>query len=100
MDDDGEKLVQEVIAENPVEEKGEREEWALHFGIGRKEDIHVAAGGLRIPSKPAPTGETNLKQGIVEAHSPYSVPVLAFLAVSLACIGVRWRHIRGKSRTH
>jgi hypothetical protein len=39
-DDDGEALVRELLSEIPVEEKGEREEWASHQGWHRKEDVH------------------------------------------------------------
>ena len=49
-DDDEEKLVQQVLAENPPEDRGERDEWAKHVGWHRKEDSGV--------------GVINLKEGI------------------------------------
>ena len=33
------RLVKEVLAENPPETKGEREEWKLQTGVHRKENI-------------------------------------------------------------
>ncbi|CAB9515645.1 expressed unknown protein [Seminavis robusta] len=45
--DDGELLVQEVIAENPVEERGIREEWAQHVGWHRTEDVHLRGGDVK-----------------------------------------------------
>lgn len=42
-DDDGEALVREVIAENPVPERGIRDEWEGQVGWHRQEDIHNAA---------------------------------------------------------
>lgn len=42
VDDEEEKLiVQQVLAENPPEDRGERDEWANHVGWHRKEDIGV-----------------------------------------------------------
>ena len=38
-DDDGETLVRQVIAENPVEERGVREEWVQQVGWHRKDDV-------------------------------------------------------------
>ena len=38
---DEEELVREVLAENPVEERGVRDEWVDHVGWNRKENIHV-----------------------------------------------------------
>jgi hypothetical protein len=49
IDDDGEALVQQVLAENPVQERGERQEWKHQVGWHRKEDI---IGGLRGAGKP------------------------------------------------
>ena len=39
VDDDGETLVRQVIAENPVEERGVREEWVQQVGWHRKDDV-------------------------------------------------------------
>ena len=52
VDDDEEQLVRQVIAENPVQERGVRDEWAERVGWHRREDVlllHAAAdgGGLR-----------------------------------------------------
>jgi hypothetical protein len=38
---DEEALVREVIAENPEEERGAREEWAQQVGWHRKENIFL-----------------------------------------------------------
>lgn len=40
---DYEDLVKETIASDPPQEKGERREWAMHTGWGRKEQIFTAA---------------------------------------------------------
>ena len=40
VDDDEELLVREVIAENPVEERGVRDEWAGKVGWHDKVDVH------------------------------------------------------------
>lgn len=40
IDDDEERLVQQVLAENPPEERGERDEWAARVGWHRKEDTN------------------------------------------------------------
>jgi hypothetical protein len=45
--DTGADLVQEVIADNPVEEKGVRDEWKKQVGWHRKEDIHLLRGRRR-----------------------------------------------------
>mmetsp|Transcript_6712 Transcript_6712/g.14671 ORF Transcript_6712/g.14671 Transcript_6712/m.14671 type:complete len:177 (-) Transcript_6712:61-591(-) len=52
-DDDEERLVQQVLEENPPEERGERDEWAAHVGWHRKEDTNrldsdtdTSAGGV------------------------------------------------------
>lgn len=42
--DDGARLVQEVMADNPVEEKGVRDEWKKQVGWHRKESIHRTRG--------------------------------------------------------
>lgn len=42
--DDAEALVKEVLAENPPEDRGVREEWNHQVGWHRKENIY---GGLR-----------------------------------------------------
>lgn len=42
--DDTEALIREVLAENPPEERGVREEWSRQVGWHRKENIY---GGLR-----------------------------------------------------
>lgn len=47
-DDDEEKLVREVIAENPVQERGVRSEWDAQVGWHRKENIR---GRLGDPAK-------------------------------------------------
>jgi hypothetical protein len=39
VDDDEERLVREVLAENPVEERGVRDEWKDRVGWHRKEDV-------------------------------------------------------------
>jgi hypothetical protein len=41
VDDEEEKLVQEVIAENPVEERGVRNEWIEKVGWHRKEVVRL-----------------------------------------------------------
>jgi hypothetical protein len=60
-DDDEEKLVQQVLAENPPEDRGERDEWAKHVGWHRKEDSGVVVVNLNpnknIAGNP-PTAET------------------------------------------
>lgn len=40
IDDDEERLVRQVIRENPVEERGVRDEWNQKVGWGRQEDIY------------------------------------------------------------
>lgn len=49
VNDDEEKLVREVIEENPVEDVGVRAEWVQKVGWNRKEDVFGSsrAGGLR-----------------------------------------------------
>jgi len=39
IDDDEEQLVRQVLAENPVEERGVRDEWQQQVGWHRKEDV-------------------------------------------------------------
>lgn len=39
--DDGESLVQQVLAENPPEERGVRDEWNGHVGWHRKENVQL-----------------------------------------------------------
>ena len=39
IDDDEEQLVRQVLAENPAEERGVRDEWAGQVGWHRKEDV-------------------------------------------------------------
>eukprot|EP00977_Amphora_coffeiformis_P018450 scaffold6503_cov99-Amphora_coffeaeformis.AAC.4 len=105
-DDEVKKLVQEVIAENPVEEKGEREEWAARVGWHRKEDVYGRGGALRggrntnIQSQPeSPTTSDNRQEDLFSLPPPKNPFVLACLAFFvLACIGFRRRH-SGKSRT-
>jgi hypothetical protein len=46
-DDDEEKLVQQVLAENPPEDRGKRDEWANHVGWHRKEDSGVGVVNLK-----------------------------------------------------
>jgi hypothetical protein len=55
-DDDEEKLVQQVLAENPPEDRGERDEWAKHVGWHRKEDSGV---GIVNPNPPKAVTLTN-----------------------------------------
>jgi hypothetical protein len=43
-EDDGENLVRQVIAENPVAEVGVREEWDHHIGWHRREHILASSG--------------------------------------------------------
>ena len=43
VDDDGERLVQQILAENPPDERGERDEWAAHVGWHRREDTRTHA---------------------------------------------------------
>jgi hypothetical protein len=43
--DDGAALVQEIIQENPPEDRGERDEWAQRVGWHRKEDVLLLGGG-------------------------------------------------------
>lgn len=113
---EAEKLVQQVIVENPVEEKGERDEWADHVGWHRTEDIHGVGGregggrggGLRRRPIPIPIKSDSLLPtslvGIKEERGLFSppqntLPLLVFLIFSLlACIGCRWRR-GGKTRT-
>lgn len=37
---DEEELVRQVLEENPVEERGTRDEWAQHVGWHHREDVH------------------------------------------------------------
>ena len=53
-DDDEEKLVQQVLAENPPEDRGERDEWAKHVGWHRKEDSGVGVVNLKESIKVCP----------------------------------------------
>jgi len=50
--DDGEALVQEVLRDVPLEDKGEREEWKSHVGWHRKEDMrNDQDGGTAHPNE-------------------------------------------------
>jgi hypothetical protein len=50
--DDGAALVQEVLEELPMENKGEREEWKVHQGWHRREDTHRNPVNMRhLPPK-------------------------------------------------
>jgi hypothetical protein len=49
---DEEALVREVIAENPEEERGAREEWAQQVGWHRKENIFLGRQPLHIRREP------------------------------------------------
>lgn len=79
-DDDVEKLVQQVLAENPVEDRGVREEWNEHVGWHRKEDVSsgLRGGGVRYRGKEkgklshvdGPLNPKNLELGIVKQLSP------------------------------
>jgi hypothetical protein len=72
LDDDAfaAELIREVLAENPPEEKGEREEWASHEGVGRKEFVHSTT--------PLPTGpyEKSCSGCSVEQGTKVEGPIL------------------------
>jgi hypothetical protein len=43
--DDEEKLVRQVLAENPIQDVGVRDEWKEHIGWHRKENVVLRIGG-------------------------------------------------------
>lgn len=62
--DEEERLVREVIAENPVEDRGVREEWVGKVGWHRKEDIFANndnSGNNRLRGR-----KRGVKNGVVE----------------------------------
>jgi hypothetical protein len=63
MDDDAEALVREVLAENPPEDRGVRDEWDHQVGWHRKENI-------------VSNNNNNNLRGAVNKKSAYATPLL------------------------
>lgn len=69
IEDDGIDILQQVLAENPPEERGEREEWDQHTGWNRKEDLYkkpslrgvssMQTPMIRVLAKTTVTGKKN-----------------------------------------
>jgi len=113
IDDDEEKLVREVIAENPVEEKGERSEWSEHIGWHRKEDIfspndkpllrrREKSGAVTAPLDISDGTKAHRKgdAAVVESHyhtTNITKRLLPFLVIT-AALGCIFLRLRRKSR--
>jgi hypothetical protein len=123
IDDDAEALVREVLAENPPEDRGVRDEWDHQVGWHRKENIVYNNNSLRgagnkksayaTPSmgeeKSASAGKvglTNNQDGRVvdvalalgemtsTARSSTGVPMAAILAFAVMIAFLLWRICR------
>jgi len=72
IDDDEEKLVRQVLAENPVEERGVRDEWAGKVGWGRKEDVLGLRGGVKRNEKKVDLADVLLdkNEGVAKEDTP------------------------------
>ena len=94
VDDDEERLVHEVIAEDAARGRGVRDEWAQHVGWHRKEDVW--GGGLRGKS------DTIKDPRMVTTDSSTQTQTHAKrLVVVLALWGVLWVVIRNwKGKKH
>lgn len=110
QEDDGLNLVQQVLAENPPEERGERDEWERQVGWHRKEDIHQKAS-LRGASKANsndPIGDTQNNEALNPAKSGTefwkrreTMIRSGCAVISLACLVVFFRrmlHLSNASR--
>ena len=112
-DDDEEALVQQVLAENPVDERGVRDEWVQQVGWHHKEHVGLlrGAGAAQQPEqirksvrgrteshatkadtdwKPHPGSEQrSISNGKIEAerkNSPGIQPVFAWKGVSMVVV--------------
>lgn len=94
IDDDADELVRQVIAENPPEEQGIRDEWALKVGIHRKEDVNLRRRQPKKAAAPAtlPTPQrlppTNRSRTNATASLTPNTAVSDNLAFFLAGIGI------------
>jgi len=66
VDDDEEALVRQVLAENPVEERGVRDEWEGKVGWHRKEDVLGLRGARKKVETPKVPQIESQKDGKIE----------------------------------
>jgi hypothetical protein len=80
--DDEEELVRQVLKDNPVEERGVREEWSQRVGWHRQEDVHA----LRDPS----VETSHIRRGN-EAVRETSWLLVGFMLISVVSLISKWR---------